>query len=327
MRPGPRSAAGRRVEAILRTLGKPEPELLEALLDGINLKQLAERARNVAVADLLEAAFTIHAQVYEFLQTCTREQRAHLRTCSHQLIAIGMDRACHLETMQRRELERERERQDAQRRVEQLTSTAQALVRQAAEMLAKVRGEGAPDLIEPAEPGTDPPIVLARALVTLAESAQALTEHPSTKVQLRMVLYGLDRAYVESMFNVAAELERFHRASPAGHATNLPLKEFDHARAVTLFMVEHFVRAFDAARRVDKAIPVLDAKRIAAAAKLPPDSVSKLLRGLATPLPAGAGPRKLLAYALAQSGAALVSLPAPADALTAKPSPASSRAG
>jgi hypothetical protein len=293
VRPGPRSAAGRRVDAILRTLGKPEPELLEALLDGMNLEQLAERARNVAVADLIEAAFAIHVQVYEFLQTCTREQRAHLRTCSHQLIALGMERACHLEAAQRRELERERERQDAQRRLGQLTDTAQALLRQAAEMLTKVRGEGAPDLIERAIPGEGPPIVLAKALATLAESARALTEHPSTKVQLRMVLYGLDRAYVESIFSVAAELERLHGASPTGHAANLPLKEFDHARAVTLFMVEHFVRAFDAARRVDKAIPVLDAKRIAAATKLPPDSVAKPLRGVATPLAAGAGPRKL----------------------------------
>jgi hypothetical protein len=286
VRPPPRSPAGRRVDAILRTLGKPEPELLEALLDGMNLEQLAERARSVALADLLETAFVIHVQVYEFLQTCTREQRAQLRTCSHQLIALGMDRACHLEAMQRRELERERDRQEAQRRLEQLSGVAQALYRQAAEMIAKVRGADGPEPGEPLEPGAGSPQAMAQALVALAERARALTEHASTKVQLRTVLYGLDRAYVESIANVASELERLRRAAPTGRPA-APPQELDHARAVALFMVEHFVRAFDAARRVDKAIPALDAKSIAAAAKPPADSVSKLLRGIVAPPPAG----------------------------------------
>ena len=116
--------------------------------------------------------------------------------------------------------------------------------------------------------------------------------HPSTKVQLRTTLYGLDRAYVESLVGVASELDHLQRVALAGAAAVANQGELDVARAVVLFMVRHFVGAFDAARRADKAIPVLDARRLAASAAKPAsDSVPKLTLGAGVP-PGTGGPRQ-----------------------------------
>lgn len=280
VRPAPRSAAARKADALVRTLGKPEPELLEALLDGVNVAELIEKTQGFPVADLLETAFAVHVQVYEFLQTCAREQRALLRTCSHQLIALAMDQACLLEAIQRRESDRSRDRQDARRQVEQLLGEGLVLYEQALELLKKVGGNDALDGTEftalPATPGATP---AASALLKLAKKAKALLEHPSPKVQLRNVLYGLDRPYVESLAKVAIELDRSSKAGLTCPPVASHQKELEQTRAVTWLMVNHFVSAFDAARRVDKSIPVIDVRKLEPGAAKPAAAVTKPANG------------------------------------------------
>lgn len=272
----------------MRTLGKPEPELLEALLDGVDVEALVEKTRAVAAGDLLETAFAVPVQVYEFLQMCTREQRALLRTCSHQLIALAMDQACHLEAIQRRELDRARERQDAQAQLEHLAHEGWALCGQALESLKKVGGT---DLAEFAGPyhGAETPsaALIVAALRALAGKAETMLGHASPKVQLRTVLYGLDRTYVESLVKAASELDRCAKAVQTKPPGTPPQKELEQTRAVTWLIVNHFVDAFDVARRVDKVIPVLDVRRLSPGAA--PVEAPKAARHGAAAAPAARG--------------------------------------
>ncbi|MCU0687249.1 MAG: hypothetical protein MUF34_34230, partial [Polyangiaceae bacterium] len=56
-------------------------------------------------------------------------------------------------------------------------------------------------------------------------------------------------------------------------------KELEQTRAVTWLMVNHFVGAFDAARRVDKSIPVIDIRKLESGAAKPAVAATKPANG------------------------------------------------
>src|SRR5262249_42749908 len=90
------SVAGQ-VEAMVRSMGRPEPGLLEAALEGVDAKRAMDRALLHPTDKLVEQAFAICLEAHAVWQRSSTAQRAHLRGFSLPLLGLAAEQALALE--------------------------------------------------------------------------------------------------------------------------------------------------------------------------------------------------------------------------------------
>ena len=89
----PKSPSAQRLDEVIRALGKPDSELLPALLEGLDEEDLTTKLRQAGctVPQLLELASSTLLDSHGYWQRCSAEQRAKLRGISIPLLALTAD--------------------------------------------------------------------------------------------------------------------------------------------------------------------------------------------------------------------------------------------
>ncbi len=243
---------------MMRSLGRPEPGLLEAALEGVDAKRAMDRALLQSTDKLVEQAFTICLEAHAVWQRCSAAQRAHLRGFSLPLLGLAAEQALALERHHNDYERLESERIDAGSRLRDMFDRNVVLSSQARMVLEKVNGEAAAVREEIAlqeAPGNS--FALAQALHRVAHIGYALLRSASPAVRGRAKLYGLDESLLDGLAAAGAELVNLEEK--AGDATAVQAKklQLERAQVATFVLVRQIAEAFEAAQQIDQKIGVL----------------------------------------------------------------------
>lgn len=258
--PKPSKSLTDRLEELFRRLGKPDPELLAALLEGVSEPQLREREQSApSTPDLLARAVSDVGRAYEHWQKLPVEQRRKLRGVSVPLFALAVDQARQLVQLHKQYERNVADHGEAKTRGQKLIVEAQQVCNQTKGLLLKVAG-GRPSvqiaLNEKVADATSAYAMISN-LKYLAEASKSLIQLSAPAVRGRALLYGMDRAFVDSLTALAEDL-RAEDEKISARPSKLPGRDaMVRARAVLWSLLNHIAEAFAAAHGIDATTPVL----------------------------------------------------------------------
>jgi hypothetical protein len=231
---------------MLRLLGRPDPELLEAALEPAHAQAIQDRAKEESPDAVLGAAFSICLEAHELWQQLGTRERAQVRGFSLQLLGLAADQTLCLERAIAAHVTLSAEHSLAVARLKELVPRGALLCAQAGRVLERVAGEPKPVDDSPAVPNTT--FALAESLHRLAHAGQELLRSTNVAIRRRALLYGLNEGFLVGIANEKAcgtgPLETSRRA-------------LDHAQRATFLLVAQIADAFAAAHRLDPRIAAL----------------------------------------------------------------------
>src|SRR5689334_2992394 len=87
------------LESLSDRLGKPEPGVLDALLDGTTESLLVERGRQIASSRVLTDVRRLYATAHACWSSASKDKREKLRGFSSELLALAVEQALALERL------------------------------------------------------------------------------------------------------------------------------------------------------------------------------------------------------------------------------------
>lgn len=267
----------------MRSLGRPEPGLLEAALEGVDAKRAMDRALVQSPDKLVEQAFAVCLEAHAAWQRCSAPQRGQLRGFSMPLLGLASEQALALDRHHTDYVRLESERIDAGSRLRDMFDRNVVLSSQARMVLEKVNGEAAAvreELALQDAPGNS--FALAQALHRVAHIGYALLRSASPAVRGRAKLYGLDETFLDGLAGAGAELVNLEEKAGDASAVQAKKAQLDRAQVATFVLVRQIAEAFEAAHQIDPKIGPLpavarteqEAARTAAAAAQRPRTIS-----------------------------------------------------
>ncbi|WP_437590029.1 hypothetical protein [Sorangium sp. So ce1000] len=252
------------LESLADRLGKPEPGLLEALLDGTTESQLVERGRQIASSRVLTDMRRLYATAHACWSSASKDKRETLRGFSPELLALAVEQALALERLLEAH-ESAGQKKDATRATKDAAlrerfSRALILRDQAYEVLRGVGGSGkeAREELAQAVGTAEDPGALARGLTQLAALGKRYLAQKKGPLAVRAKLMRLDQDYVERLEETAEELTQAAKtaaARPAGQ--KVTSGDLDRADGINLILLEQIVRVFERGNEQDPTIPRL----------------------------------------------------------------------
>jgi len=243
---------------MMRSLGRPEPGLLEAALEGVDAKRAMDRALLQPADKLVEQAYAVCLEAHAAWQRCSATQRAQLRGFSLPLLGLAAEQALALERHHTDYERLESERLDAGSRLRDMFDRNVVLSSQARMVLEKVNGEAAAvreELELQDAPGTS--FALAQALHRVAHIGYALLRSASPAVRGRAKLYGLDEAFLDGLAAAGAELVNLEEKAGDASAVQAKKVQLERAQVATFVLVRQILEAFEAAQQIDPKIGAL----------------------------------------------------------------------
>jgi hypothetical protein len=259
IRPKTRAAA-EQLDDLFRTLGKPDPTLIAALLDGTSEQQLLDRAAQApANPDLIQSAATTIVRAFEHWQRLNAEKRKMLRGCSQHLFAVAVDQARTLQQLHQQHLQRLAEEEEAKVQQRAALDRAKHVCNQTKGIVMKVAG-GRPSIqvtLDEKVADTSTPYGMICNLQFLADTSRSLLQLPAVNIRGRATLYGMDKAFIESLEAMADEL-RLQEEKANVRPSKLPgAQTTARTRAIVYFLMSHIADVFEAAHKIDPATPEL----------------------------------------------------------------------
>ncbi|WP_437484980.1 hypothetical protein WME75_46380 [Sorangium sp. So ce1014] len=252
------------LEALAAKLGKPEPGLLEALLDGTTEARLVERGRQIASSRVLTDMRRLYATAHACWSGASNDKREKLRGFSPELLALAVEQALALERLLDAH-ESAGQKKDASRAtrdaaLRERLSRALLLRDQAYEVLRGVAGSSkeAREELSQAVGTAEDPAALARGLAQLAALGKRYLAQKKGPLAVRARLMRLDQDYVERLDEAAEELTQVAKtaaARPAGQ--KVTSGDLDRTDGINLILLEQIVRVFERANEQDPTIPRL----------------------------------------------------------------------
>jgi len=240
---------------MMRSLGRPEPGLLEAALEGVDAKRAMDRALLQAPDKLVEQAYAVCLEAHAAWQRCSAAQRAQLRGFSLPLLGLAAEQALALDRHYTDYERLENERIDAGSRLRDMFDRNVVLSTQARMVLEKVNGEAASvreELALTDAPGNS--FVLAQALHRVAHIGYALLRSASPAVRGRAKLYGLDEAFLDGLAAAGAELVNLEEKAGDASAVQAKKVQLERAQVATFVLIRQIMEAFEAAQQIDPKI-------------------------------------------------------------------------
>ena len=240
---------------MMRSLGRPEPGLLEAALEGVDARRAMDRALLQLPDKLVEQAYAVCLEAHAAWQRCSAVQRAQLRGFSLPLLALAAEQVLALERHYTDYERLESERVDAGSRLRDMFDRNVVLSSQARMVLEKVNGEAAAvreELALKDAPGNS--FALAQALHRVAHIGYALLRSASPAVRARAKLYGLDEAFLDGLAAAGAELVNLEEKAGDASAVQAKKVQLERAQVATYVLVRQIVEAFEAAQQIDPKI-------------------------------------------------------------------------
>jgi hypothetical protein len=259
IRPKPRSAV-EQLDDLYRTLGKPDPTLIAALLDGTSEQQLLDRAASAPLSpDLIQSATATIAQAYEHWQRLGVDKRRTLRGCSQHLFAVAVDQTRTLHHLHQQHLQHLAEEEEAKVQQRAALGRAKHVCNQTKGIVMKVAG-GRPSIqvtLDEKVADSSTPYGMICNLKFLADTSRSLLQLPAANIRGRATLYGMDKSFIESLETMAEEL-RLQEEKANVRPSRLPgQKSTGRTRAIVFFLMNHIADVFEAARHVDPSTPEL----------------------------------------------------------------------
>src|SRR5690349_2176167 len=249
IRPKPR-AVGEQLDDLHRTLGKPDPALITALLDGTSEQQLLDRAAAApASPDLISSATTTIVRAFEHWQRLGIEKRKMLRGCSQHLFAVAVDQTRSLQQLHQQHLQRLADEEEAKVQQRAALDRAKHVCNQTKGIVMKVAG-GRPSIqvtLNEKVADTSTPYGMICNLQFLADTSRSLLQLPAANIRGRATLYGMDKGFIESLEAMADEL-RLQEEKANVRPSKLPGNQTTaRTRAVVFFLMNHIGDVFEAA--------------------------------------------------------------------------------
>ncbi|HMI85219.1 MAG TPA: hypothetical protein VK550_14060 [Polyangiaceae bacterium] len=287
IRPRPRAVV-EQLDDLHRTLGKPDPTLIAALLDGTSEQQLLDRAAAApASPDLIQAAAATIARAFEHWQRLAGEKRKMLRGCSQHLFAVAVDQTRTLQQLHQQHLQRIAEEEEAKLQQRAALDRAKHVCNQTKAIVMKVAG-GRPSIqvtLDEKVVDTSTPYGMICNLQFLADTSRSLLQLPAASIRGRATLYGMDRSFIESLETMAEEL-RLQDEKVNVRPSKLPGHQSTaRARALVFFLVNHIAEVFEAARQIDPSTPELRKTEVAPSGTTPAARPVLAAAPAARPLP------------------------------------------
>jgi hypothetical protein len=240
---------------VLRLLGRPDPELLEAALEPAHAQAIQERAKEESPDAVLAAAISICLEAHELWQQLETRERAQVLGFSPQLLGLAADQTLCLERAIEDHTKLLAEHSLAMARLRELVPRGALLCAQAADVLEGVAGEPKPADDSPAIPNTT--LALAESLHRLAYAGQELLGSTNVAVRRRALLYGLNEGFLDGIAAAGAELVGVNEKACATGALEASRRALDHAQRAAFLLVSQIAAAFAAAHRLDPGIAAL----------------------------------------------------------------------
>lgn len=257
-----RAKSGENVDELYKNLGRPDPELVSALLEGLDEPDLMEQTAVEAPATphLLHDATAIIFQAYTAWQRLSGEKRANkLRGCTLPLFAIAVEHVRKLQQLYNEHLKRVAEQEAASKRYQELLAEGRTLVALGRAVLIKVAGNR-PGTASALEQGIGDPTnsqELLRGLRYLSETSRNLLALPASSVRSRAVLFGLNKSFVDSV-DVMLEQIRHAEQKMNQRLSQMPSEQtMERVRAIVWFLLKHLSEMFRMAHEADSTIPEL----------------------------------------------------------------------
>jgi hypothetical protein len=287
IRPKPRAAL-EQLDDLFRALGKPDPTLIAALLDGTSEQQLLERAESApASPELIQAAAATITRAFEYWQRLSGEKRRFLRGCSQPLFAVAVDQTRTLQHLQQQHLQRIAEEEEAKVQQRAALDRAKHVCNQTKGIVMKVAG-GRPGIqvtLDEKVADTSTPYGMICNLKFLADTSRSLLQLPGANIRGRATLYGMDKSFIESLETMAEEL-RLHEEKVNVRPSKLPGQQSTaRTRATVFFLMNHIADVFEAARQIDPATPELRPQETAPSGTTPAARPVLAAAPAARPLP------------------------------------------
>ncbi len=257
VRPGPPAqVAGpvQRAAKLLGTLGRSGAGELDAFLEGVNEDEILGAAAHLAPLDLANVALAVFLTAHDLTQSVSREQRARLRGCTPQLVALALEQAVTLHNVASERAERNRGRDVARKELATLCPAVEMQCAHARSLLMKV----APDQVSARlAAAARSPSDLTYELETLATVARELLGGGFANIATRARLYGVDNDFVDDIERLAGEHRALQRRAIDVGLPPAQAAAARRAHMATWILAKHVTDTFAAARSLDRAIPPL----------------------------------------------------------------------
>jgi hypothetical protein len=237
---------------MLRLLGRPDPELLEAALEPAHTQAIQERAKEESPDAVLAGAFSICLEAHELWQQLGTRERAQVRGFSLQLLGLAADQTLCLERAIAAHVTLSAEHSLAMARLRELVPRGALLCEQAGRVLERVAGEPKPADDSPAVPNTT--FALAESLHRLARAGQELLGSTNVAVRRRALLYGETRHFSTASPRPAWSSPASTRSVPGRGRWKPSRRALDHAQRATFLLVSQNRRRVRRGARLDPRI-------------------------------------------------------------------------
>ena len=247
--PAQRPAAVVELERLLRQLGQPDHGLLDAASE--TLHGAGESVDLAVIPKFVEESAEVCVAAHTRWRDCTPEQRALLRGCSLDLIALAAEQCLRLDRTFTDYRQSEADVKDAAENLAAALERVEVLVEQARSVIQTVSGvmqQGVSAELD------DPVLAYTGALTTLRDTARELLDRGSPGVRKRCLLYALDEAYVQTLEGTLQELGELARKASDAAAVARRKVQVERTLACARPLIEQIVQAFEHASRLDKKI-------------------------------------------------------------------------
>lgn len=248
-RPSPRATGLMELERLVRQLGQPDPGLLDAASETLHATN--EPIDLGSVPKFVEESADVCVAAHLRFRECSGEQRALLRGCSLDLIALAADQCLRLERSFVEYRQCEADVKGAGENLAAALARAEALTEQARTVVQTV--SGVPQQGVSAEQD-DPAAAYTSAIRRLRDTARELLDRGSPGVRKRCALYALDAGYVQMLDNTLLELSELSRRASDAAAVARKKVSVERTFASARPLVEQLLQAFEHASRLDRNI-------------------------------------------------------------------------
>jgi hypothetical protein len=264
------------IEALYRSLGRPEPGLLDAALEGVDARRALDRALAEPTAQLVEHAYAVCLEAHAAFQRFSQGQRAQLRGFSLQLLALATEQALSLDRFHAEFERRVKEQAEAKALLKEVFERNLRLCAQTRMVLEKVSGDD-PAIQREIELRQAPASSydLSEMLKRLAHLGNGVIRSQSATVRGRARLYGLDENFLGGIAVAGSELIAVEAKASDQSGLTTRKNQMDRAQTATYVLIRQIGEAFAAAAGIDPHIttlasaqPKVDHEAVRAAKKL-----------------------------------------------------------
>jgi hypothetical protein len=252
------------LQALAEALGKPDPGLLEAFLEGSTEAERVEKGQEIATPRLLVDDRRLYSMAYDVWTTATPAQKNHLRGFSAELLSLAVHHAIELEALlaahEGRGVHVDISTATRDVSAQQAFKAGITIRDQAAVVLLGVAGQNGElrTEINTAVGTATPPENLAVGLTQLAGIAKRFLGHKKDAIAARAKLVRLDEAYVATMTDAAAAIRSTKLdASARSAGKKVTQGSLDRKDGEAFLLFEAIIDAFEKAHDIDPTIPRL----------------------------------------------------------------------